>query len=329
MPKLLLTIAQSGHDAQASPVSGMQTLLPVHGGSDQALLFRGAQELKGATINSAILSTRVAFDGGVFFVGSTTWIKYACENADAPLPFTEAEPFANFTARPRTAYVDDVRSGAVIMTQGQDFDSPNLASIVQTVVNRPSWSDGLHVFSEVPGFSAPQVWTYDQHPTAAPELLIDYTPAFGPSIFEKCLDAVLAKIQALPLTGIDPLNWHKRKFPWNRATLQPGGFVTPMNDRWVPATNESDDVEYPIQVTVVRASNQDLELNLSSHLLWREQIRHALLPRAGFPALAGVSEVINVIVEPGPVFDSGAFANQYDVGALIVRCIARERRGLT
>lgn len=154
------------------------------------------------------------------------------------------------------------------------------------------------------------------------------------AVWFQCLDAIVAKLQALSL----PPPWQSepivsRRFPWNRGTITPdikaGIFVPPLSDQYRQSTNQSDDWGLGCQVTAVQASNMGLVSGMSAHLLCRQQLVNALLPVAGQAALAGVSDVMNVIIEPGPVIDPAAFQNQYDVGAIVARCITRQARVLT
>lgn len=147
--------------------------------------------------------------------------------------------------------------------------------------------------------------------------------AGGESVWERCLAAVAAKLQALSLAGIAPSSIVVRKLPWNRNQIKPGLFVTPTQETLSPATNLRDDVGYGVQLTLVCASNQDLSANLSTELAWREQVSRAFRESA----LAEVDEVYTVRIEPGPIIDPASFAAQYDVQTLVVRCVAREARG--
>lgn len=148
--------------------------------------------------------------------------------------------------------------------------------------------------------------------------------AGGESVWERCLTAVAAKLQALSLAGIASSSIVVRKLPWNRNQIMPGLFVTPTQETLSPATNLRDDVGYGVQLTLVRPSNQDLSADLSTELAWREQVSRAFRESA----LADVDEVFTVRIEPGPIIDPASFAAQYDVQTLVVRCVAREARGV-
>lgn len=154
------------------------------------------------------------------------------------------------------------------------------------------------------------------------------------ALWFQCLDAIVAKLQTLSLQP----PWQSdrivsQKFPWNRALLKAdireGIYVTPLNDQYAQRTNQSDDWGLGCQITVVQATNQHLTNGLSAAMLCRQQIVNALLPKAGEAVLAAVPEVLNLIIEPGPAIDPAAFQLQYDVGAIVARCIVRQTRLLT
>lgn len=144
------------------------------------------------------------------------------------------------------------------------------------------------------------------------------------AVYYRCLEAVAARLATLGLGGIAGSSIVIRKTPWNRNLATPGIFVTPSSEVPIePATNARDDIGYGVQLTVVRASNQDVSANLAAELSWREQISRAFRESA----LAGVDEIYTVRFEPGPVIDAASFAAQYDVQTLVLRCVARETRG--
>jgi hypothetical protein len=143
------------------------------------------------------------------------------------------------------------------------------------------------------------------------------------AVYYRCLAAVAARIQTLGLAGVAGSSVVVRKTPWNRRLTKPGVFVTPTREAsFAAATNLRDSVPYGVQITIVRAANEDLSGGLDTALAWREQIARALRQNT----LAGVDEVYTVELEPGPVLDSASFGEQYDVQTLMVRCHAREPR---
>jgi hypothetical protein len=189
--QLLLTIPQAGYDAQATVASGVQTGL-TFSSQAQSFLFAGAAALKGATITAATLRVRLALGGNLFDWGTTL----ACEDADNAAPFANGEPFANWTGRPRTPPVEWDLLGSNPITQGQRLDSASIAAAVQQVVDRAGFVDTLQVFWDFDPSAPPRVWHYEQHPTAAAELLIDYLPPASDSVLVEAADAIVATLAA-------------------------------------------------------------------------------------------------------------------------------------
>lgn len=154
------------------------------------------------------------------------------------------------------------------------------------------------------------------------------------ALFNQCCDAIVAKIQALSLPSPWlPANVLKVKFPWTRTLIQgtvsAGIWVSPVSDQIKQSLNQSDDWGEAVQITAAQISNTVLTTGLPAHLLCRQQIVDALLPVAGQSALAGVTDVYNVVIESGPVIDQASFQMQFDVGAIVARCMIRRTRGVT
>ena len=150
------------------------------------------------------------------------------------------------------------------------------------------------------------------------------------SVMIRLLGAVRTVIRSLSLAGIDSANVDYRKLPWERGLAKPGVWICPGKEGARPANNESEDLDYPIDVVVVRASNQSLTDEMAAFTLWRQRVRLALTPAPGYrPILDSVAEAYSVRVEPGPVYDPGSFAAQHDVGALRVWVTCRESGGVT
>ena len=141
-------------------------------------------------------------------------------------------------------------------------------------------------------------------------------------IWGECLDAVQTVIQGLSMSGLESSDIVVRKLPWNREAITEGVFIHPVTERYGRGTNARDDVEYGVMVTMIKSSNQNLTGNMDAFLLWRQQISAALrrIDSQDF----GVSEVYHHTVEPAAVYLPEAFAKNYDVGALLVRCFSRE-----
>ncbi len=142
---------------------------------------------------------------------------------------------------------------------------------------------------------------------------------------ERCKSATLADLVDNKIV--------RRKFPWLRGTLEPALFVTngglKMQQSYtelygIRATNLDIVKAYPAQITLVRASNQQLEID-DQVLLWGDKLEAAFQPTIE-PAAIGYPWVENVIIEPQVNIDAAAFSNQYDVKAYQIWAVARERR---
>lgn len=151
------------------------------------------------------------------------------------------------------------------------------------------------------------------------------------SVFEQCLNAVLAKMQSLTLTGLAAANMKISKFPWRRILPTPadgGAVISPLRDSLQPVTSGQNDLAYEVLVTIWKPANQDLTANITNHLNWRQTAMDAFQVVSGQAALAGVSGIYNVEVIPGIVFDEASFMGQYDAEQFTLRCFHRRNRGL-
>lgn len=147
------------------------------------------------------------------------------------------------------------------------------------------------------------------------------------------LEHVAARIKAVALAGVADTSILVRKTPWNRNMTAPGLFVTPVTEQrsstslaGILATNADVVIGYGAQVSLIRASNENLEVD-DQWSLWRERAIGLFEPHYGAPAAAGLAWVETIEIEPGPALDSGAFARGYDAQSFVVRAIGRRRRG--
>lgn len=131
--------------------------------------FRNVVIPKGATITNAYLQFQTdetdsrqvnlfiqgeASDNGAIFAATTN----------------------NLSARPRTAAVVNWAPAPwlTVDVAGPDQRTPNLASVVQEIVNRPGWQPGNAVVILITGTGRRTAEAYDGAPTAAPLLYIEY-----------------------------------------------------------------------------------------------------------------------------------------------------------
>lgn len=148
------------------------------------------------------------------------------------------------------------------------------------------------------------------------------------STYMKILEAVQDVIQGLSLTDIDDASVIVVKVPSQRKgalPALPGVVICPFNAKGVDAnagTNASDDIEYPVLIATIAASNQDPTSNMDRELLWHEQILSAFINQR----LTGVTTVMRCTVSPQDTFNPAAWFAGYDAGGMILRFLSRELR---
>lgn len=178
MASQTITIANNNHDADqnaATDVTLNRTAF-THDvtGEYLALLFPGVTAGQGDTINSATVD--------VYVIGTTaddpggTW--YAADENDAAAPAASANNISGRTPTTATVAWSDTN-----VTGGTaDFAAtPDLATIIQEVVDRPGWASGndiLLIFASN-GTGSMRVGYRDGNASWAASLTIDYTPAAG------------------------------------------------------------------------------------------------------------------------------------------------------
>ena len=154
------------------------------------------------------------------------------------------------------------------------------------------------------------------------------------AMFEQAANGVKALISGLSLATFDPTHIITAKLPWDQAfswavPKTPAIIVNVLADSNKLINTGQNEWQFDILVTIWRASNDNLIAPDGNHLLWRQQIASAFLPAAGRAALPGVTEVHNVEVLTGPVYEVGMFKSGYDCEQLTIRCYYRRNRGLT
>ncbi len=136
------------------------------------------------------------------------------------------------------------------------------------------------------------------------------------------VEAIVAKCQALILTGIDSADILAKKLPLNFESRTEGVYVCPVPVSLRPIVTEQDEWSYAAQITVFRKSNRDSTENIATVMKWRKQLMDAFnlsdLPAAAFVSHTRISDKA--------VFDPASFAKNYDAGAFIVLPIAFENR---
>jgi len=131
--------------------------------------FTGVNIPKNATILNAYIQFRAS---GV--TSDTTFLTIGGENVDNATTFTTGSK--NISLRQRTTAVVSwspvpwTTSGAA----GPDQRTPNIASIIQEVVNRSGWSSGNSVALIITGTGRRVAMSYDGSTTGAPLLHVEY-----------------------------------------------------------------------------------------------------------------------------------------------------------
>jgi len=134
-----------------------------------AMRFTGVQIPAGAQIVSAYVQFTARSGGNL----NPTQLQVALEASDAPGQLL-SDPF-NFGLRPRTdelTWVPPVWAQANAATEAER--TPNIASLVQSVVNRPGWQEGNPMVVFISGTGRRAAWSFDQSATRAARLCIAY-----------------------------------------------------------------------------------------------------------------------------------------------------------
>ncbi len=139
--------------------------------NDEGLRFQNVAIPQGATINSAHINYYAYSSSG------DTSIRFRTENVDNAEPFTTAS--ANLTSRTFvSAFVDWTLPTS--WSSGSAHQSPDLASILQPIVDREGWGGGnsvVFITQGNPDFPAGdhRIRSYNYGSTWAPVLQVDYT----------------------------------------------------------------------------------------------------------------------------------------------------------
>jgi hypothetical protein len=128
--------------------------------------FRNVTVPRNATIVNAWVQFRVDETGG-----GTTNLRIYGQASDNALAFTTAD--GNVSTRPRTSFVGWNAVGAW-NTEGAAQQTPNLAAVIQQIVNRSQWASGNALAVIITGTGKRVADAYDGEPGKAPLLHIEY-----------------------------------------------------------------------------------------------------------------------------------------------------------
>ena len=123
----------------------------------------------------------------------------------------EADPssFRNYSRyllrnKPKTAGV--TWSNIPKWYKNSTYQTPNLASIVQHLVNRGDWSSGndmMFIISDITGVRG--AYTYDGKPSGAPQLVIEYQGDATPGTTSTVREHLISKVDELNASGLTPI----------------------------------------------------------------------------------------------------------------------------
>ena len=151
------------------------------------LRFRDVQIPQGAVIDSA----NVEFTAAVSSNAGTLTVQIAAEAADDATAFTTTA--GDLSARPKTANPVPWDLAAAWTVDTKQI-TPNFASVLQQVVNRPGWVEGNDVvllFSGTAGLALRKAFSHDGQPSSAALLTVEYeepvAKVVGPLDLQVCV----------------------------------------------------------------------------------------------------------------------------------------------
>lgn len=159
---------QSSDDADGSSLSITSSDMDL-GSADGALRFQGVSIPQGATISSAYLQF-TAIDN------QTGFYSFLIEGVDEDNAATFSAN-QNLNGLSRTN-ADETTSGNDAWVEENTYNSSSITTIVQEIVNRTGWVSGNALALVLSAGSGDRdAYTYDNDPSKAPQLIIEYTPS--------------------------------------------------------------------------------------------------------------------------------------------------------
>lgn len=154
----------------------------------------------------------------------------------------------------------------------------------------------------------------------------------GDSILWRILQVTYATLQGMTLSGYSASDVYVSKLPFDPKS--PGAnqkriTIHPTREAIERKLNSHDDYTFPVMVAMIWPSNQDATTNQRIELNNRQLVENAfkITPTKDVWGGAGtVPEVQDCIVVPGSVVLPEAFAQQLDVGAVVLNVVARLSR---
>ncbi|MEH6472914.1 MAG: PilC/PilY family type IV pilus protein [Halopseudomonas sp.] len=142
------------------------------------LRFSGINIPQGATVSSAVISFTADNSNS-----ESTNLDFYGHDADQSSAFSDTAGDLNSTSRPRTtANVGWNAAGTLgSWTDGSEYQSPDLTTIVQEIVNRSGWCGGNSLSLLISGSGLRIAKSYENDPSQAPKIEITYDPDSNPS----------------------------------------------------------------------------------------------------------------------------------------------------
>jgi protocatechuate 3,4-dioxygenase beta subunit len=140
------------------------------------LRFTSINIPQGATITNAYLVFRAITPDAPNTNNDPTSLFIRGQNSDNTLTFNSTD--FNISNRPlTTAQVGWTPSS---WSSGADYNSPNISSVVQEIVNRPGWTTGNSMVIIINGTGSRSALSYESGTSTAPKLVITYTTGTPP-----------------------------------------------------------------------------------------------------------------------------------------------------
>lgn len=154
-------------------------------------------------------------------------------------------------------------------------------------------------------------------------------PSSTDTLHLRILEAVVARLQQLTLTGMAPVRVSKKWYPRFLRNVEAIPFcqVCPVGDEEDHSqTTNQEDYAYPVVVVLGSAQDGDGVANMGRNLKWRNQIKRALAGQR----LTGLTEVWDYKMKKSPVIaDLEQYQKGIWVSVLAFEFTSRESRGLT
>ena len=174
-------VSASSDDAEESATSGIVN----RGSSDLELVDEGSNQFVGIRFNGLsipqganITNAYIQFQVDEPFSGTTDLMIEGHATNNAPT-FTSAN--ANISSRTRTNAIVDWTPvpWTTVGEAGTDQQTPDIATVIQEIVNRPQWLSGNSLAVILSGSGRRTAESFNGDPDGAALLHIDYTPGTG------------------------------------------------------------------------------------------------------------------------------------------------------